>query len=88
MMNQDKYPPKLFALVSGRDQKNRQDNTKVVVVHDSERLGMLYARSLFLRGFPNMHLLKGTVREFAQAYPDLVDGRKADGMTKEASNLC
>jgi hypothetical protein len=55
------------------------------VVHDSERLGMLYARSLFLRGFTNMHLLKGTVREFALAYPDLIEGDKADAIAREAS---
>ncbi len=55
------------------------------MVHDSERLGMLYARSLFLRGFTNMHLLKGTVREFALAYPDLIEGDKADAIAREAS---
>lgn len=85
MMNQDKYPPKLLALVVDSHQKNKKDKTKIVVVHDSERLGMLYAKSLFLRGFANMHLLRGTVKEFAQSYPDLIEGEKADVITKEAS---
>lgn len=49
---------------------------------------MLYAKSLFLRGFANVHLLKGSVKEFAQAYPDLVEGNKAEIITKEASTLC
>ena len=55
-----------------------------MVVHDSERLGMQYARTLFLRGFPNVHLLKGSVKEFAQYYPDLMLGDRAEHAAREA----
>ena len=35
---------------------------------------MKVAKDLFYRGFDNVHLLRGGVREFFQAYPELVVG--------------
>lgn len=67
-------------------QRYRNHGTRIVIIHDSERIGMGNAKVLFQRGFNNVHLLRGGVHEFGETYPKFVDGKEAE-LIHEESNL-
>lgn len=66
LLNRDKITPELYKLKSSE---------KILVVyHKDDSLGAPVATQLVQRGWENVYLLSGGLDDFAEGYPELIDG--------------
>lgn len=66
-INRDKYTQLIHEF-------RNKDNCLIIVYHDSEKHGIPSINIMAERGFDNVYQLSGGIEEFAQAYPELLEG--------------
>jgi centrosomal protein CEP41 len=70
LLNRDKISPELYKLKSSPK--------LLIVYHTNEALGAPVATQLVQKGWENTYMVSGGLDEFAQSYPELVDGEIPD----------
>ena len=71
LISRDKFIPELYSM------KNK-DRKIIIMYHFDEKNGIPYANLLFQKGFDNVFLLNGGIEEFANNYPEYLDGVEKD----------
>jgi len=87
-MSAERYPSEMIAqVVGGLIKKYYNQKTKIICIHESEKIAMGFARNLFNKGYDHIHMLRGGVHEFVEDYPELAAGSEVPARLSEISSL-